>query len=210
MKGSRVQAVVQELKGEKIDIIPWTKDPAKFVCNALAPARVSKVYINEEEHAMEIIVHDDQLSLAIGKKGQNVRLASRLTGWKTDIKSETEVEKTSRKVIDDLTTNLQVNEILARILFDEYLRDVRDIIRLTPEELNKITSISIEDCARIIENAKVIAANLDSAQAAKLESTEAAEPEPAQAANLESTEAAEPEPAQKGEEAEAAEGIALP
>jgi N utilization substance protein A len=159
---------------------------------------------------MEIIVHDDQLSLAIGKKGQNVRLASRLTGWKTDIKSETEVEKTSRKVIDDLTTNLQVNEILARILFDEYLRDVRDIIRLTPEELNKITSISIEDCARIIENAKVIAANLDSAQAAKLESTEAAEPEPAQAANLESTEAAEPEPAQKGEEGEAAEGIALP
>jgi hypothetical protein len=139
-----------------------------------------------------------------------VRLASRLTGWKTDIKSETEVEKTSRKVIDDLTTNLQVNEILARILFDEYLRDVRDIIRLTPEELNKITSISIEDCARIIENAKVIAANLDSAQAAKLESTEAAEPEPAQAANLESTEAAEPEPAQKGEEGEAAEGIALP
>jgi len=210
VKGSRVQAVVQELKGEKIDIIPWTKDPAKFVCNALAPARVSKVYINEEEHAMEIIVHDDQLPLAIGKKGQNVRLASRLTGWKTDIKSETEVEKTSRKVIDDLTTNLQVNEILARILFDEYLRDVRDIIRLTPEELNKITSISIEDCARIIENAKVIAANLDSAQAAKLESTEAAEPEPAQAANLESTEAAEPEPAQKGEEAEAAEGIALP
>ena len=90
------------------------------------------------------------------------------------------------------------------------LRDVRDIIRLTPEELNKITSISIEDCARIIENAKVIAANLDSAQAAKLESTEAAEPEPAQAANLESTEAAEPEPAQKGEEGEAAEGIALP
>ena len=110
---------------------------------------------------MEIIVHDDQLSLAIGKKGQNVRLASRLTGWKTDIKSETEVEKTSRKVIDDLMTNLQVNEILARILFDEYLRDVRDIIRLTPEELNKITSISVEDCARIIENAKVIAANLD-------------------------------------------------
>ena len=146
--------MVQELKGEKIDIIPWSKDAAKFVCNALAPARVSKVYINEEEHAMEIIVHDDQLSLAIGKKGQNVRLASRLTGWKTDIKSETEVEKTSRKVIDDLMTNLQVNEILARILFDEYLRDMRDIVRLTPEELNKITSISIEDCARIIENAK--------------------------------------------------------
>ena len=134
VKGSRVQAVVQELKGEKIDIIPWSKDAAKFVCNALAPARVSKVYINEDEHSMEIIVHDDQLSLAIGKKGQNVRLASRLTGWKTDIKSETEVEKTSRKVIEELTSRLQVNDILARILFDEYLRDMSDIVRLSPEE----------------------------------------------------------------------------
>lgn len=156
VKGSRVQAVVQELRGEKIDIIPWSKDPAKFVCNALAPARVSKVYINEEEHAMEIIVHDDQLSLAIGKKGQNVRLGSRLTGWKTDIKSETEVEKTSRKVIDDLVNMLKINEILARILFDEYLRDMRDIARLSPEEMNKITSISTDDCARIIESAKQI------------------------------------------------------
>jgi N utilization substance protein A len=156
VKGSRVQAVVQELRGEKIDIIPWSKDPAKFVCNALAPARVSKVYINEEEHAMEIIVHDDQLSLAIGKKGQNVRLGSRLTGWKTDIKSETEVEKTSRKVIDDLVSMLKINEILARILFDEYLRDMRDIARLSPEEMNKITSISTDDCARIIESAKQI------------------------------------------------------
>jgi N utilization substance protein A len=156
VKGSRVQAVVQELRGEKIDIIPWSKDTAKFVCNALAPARVSKVYINEEEHAMEIIVHDDQLSLAIGKKGQNVRLASRLTGWKTDIKSEAEVEKTSRKVIDDLVSMLNINEILARILFDEYLRDMRDIARLSPEEMNKITSISLDDCKRIIDSAKAI------------------------------------------------------
>ena len=123
VKGSRVQAVVQELRGEKIDIIPWSKDSAKFACNALAPARVSKVYINEEDTSMEIVVNDDQLSLAIGKKGQNVRLASRLTGWKIDIKSEAEVEKTSRKVIDDLMENLKINEILARVLFDEYLRD---------------------------------------------------------------------------------------
>ncbi len=166
VKGSRVQAVVQELKGEKIDIIPWTRDAAKFVCNALAPARVSKVYINEEEHSMEIIVHDDQLSLAIGRKGQNVRLASRLTGWKTDIKSETEVEKTSRKVIDDLVERLQINEILARILFDEYLRDMSDIVRLTPEELNKITSISVEDCTRIIERAKKAASEKESTEEA--------------------------------------------
>lgn len=156
VKGSRVQTVVQELRGEKIDIIPFSKDQAKFVCNTLAPARVSKVYLNEEEHSMEVIVNDDQLSLAIGKKGQNVRLASRLTGWKIDINSESELEVTSRKVIDELIERLKISDILARILHDEYLRDPRDIAKLTPEEMNKITSISIEDCIRIIEQAKII------------------------------------------------------
>ncbi len=154
VRGSRVQSVVQELRGEKIDIIPWSRDVAKFVCNTLAPARVSKVYINEEEHSMEVIVNDDQLSLAIGKKGQNVRLASKLTGWKIDIDSESEVEKTSKKTIDELMEELGVSEILARVLNDEYLRDSKDISKLTPEEMNKITSISIEDCKRIIEKAK--------------------------------------------------------
>lgn len=172
VKGSRVQTVVQELRGEKIDIIPFTKDPAKFVCNTLAPARVSKVYLNEEEHSMEIIVNDDQLSLAIGKKGQNVRLASRLTGWKIDINSESELEVTSRKVIDELMERLKISDILARILHDEYLRDPRDIAKLTPEEMNKITSISIEDCTRIIEQAKILR---DEANAAK--GTEAGSPE---------------------------------
>jgi N utilization substance protein A len=91
MRGSRVQNVVSELRGEKIDIIPWSEDPARFACNALQPATVSKVYIDEEGRAMEIIVADDQLSLAIGKRGQNVRLAAKLTGWRIDIKSETSV-----------------------------------------------------------------------------------------------------------------------
>jgi N utilization substance protein A len=89
MRGARVQNVVSELRGEKIDIIPWSDDIARFACNALAPAVVSKIYIVEASKAMEIIVADDQLSLAIGKRGQNVRLAARLTGWKIDIKSET-------------------------------------------------------------------------------------------------------------------------
>jgi N utilization substance protein A len=186
VKGSRVQAVVQELRGEKIDIIPWSKEAARFACNALAPARVSKVYINEEDTSMEIVVNDDQLSLAIGKKGQNVRLASRLTGWKIDIKSEAEVEKTSRKVIDDLMANLKVNEILARVLFDEYLRDGRDIARLTPEELAKVTSISLEDCRSITEHAKVWAeaAEKQAAEQAALEAqaTEANEAEAEKAA----------------------------
>jgi N utilization substance protein A len=89
MRGSRVQNVVSELRGEKIDIIPWSEDIARFACNALSPAVVSKVYVDEDNRSMEIIVADDQLSLAIGKRGQNVRLAAKLTGWKIDIKSET-------------------------------------------------------------------------------------------------------------------------
>ncbi|HWP34381.1 MAG TPA: transcription termination factor NusA, partial [Thermodesulfobacteriota bacterium] len=88
MKGSRVQAVVQELRGEKIDIVPYSEDPVRFVINALAPAEVSDVRVDEATRTMEVIVPDDQLSLAIGKRGQNVRLAAKLTGWKLDIKSE--------------------------------------------------------------------------------------------------------------------------
>ena len=88
MRGSRVQNVVSELRGEKIDIIPWTPDVARFACSALSPAEVTRVYVDNEEQAMEIIVPDDQLSLAIGKKGQNVRLAAKLIGWRIDIKSE--------------------------------------------------------------------------------------------------------------------------
>ncbi|HEU0265888.1 MAG TPA: transcription termination factor NusA, partial [Geobacterales bacterium] len=91
MRGSRVQNVVSELRGEKIDIIPWSDDPARFACSALSPAAVSRVYVDDENYSMEVIVPDDQLSLAIGKKGQNVRLAAKLTGWRLDIKSESRV-----------------------------------------------------------------------------------------------------------------------
>ncbi|MFO7576194.1 MAG: transcription termination factor NusA [Pelovirga sp.] len=93
MRGSRVQNVVTELRGERIDIIPWTHDPARFACAALAPAEVSRVYIDDDDKTMEIIVPDDQLSLAIGKKGQNVRLAAKLIGWKIDIKSESRAQE---------------------------------------------------------------------------------------------------------------------
>ncbi|MGB1276152.1 MAG: transcription termination factor NusA, partial [Nannocystaceae bacterium] len=93
MRGSRVQAVVQELRGEKIDIVPFNEDPARFVCNAIQPASVSRVLIDAERHTMELVVPDDKLSLAIGKKGQNVRLASRLTGWRIDIHSESKLRE---------------------------------------------------------------------------------------------------------------------
>ena len=93
MRGARVQNVVSELRGEKIDIIPWSEDIARFACNALSPAQVSKVFVDEEKRALEIIVADDQLSLAIGKRGQNVSLAARLTGCRIDIKSESKVSE---------------------------------------------------------------------------------------------------------------------
>src|SRR5262249_5410314 len=89
LKGSRVQAVVGELRGEAIDIIPWHPDPARFVVFAIAPAHVARVYIDEGTHTMELIVPDDQLAKAIGRRGQNVRLAAQLTGWRIDICSET-------------------------------------------------------------------------------------------------------------------------
>ncbi|HKI51428.1 MAG TPA: transcription termination factor NusA, partial [Geothermobacteraceae bacterium] len=101
MRGSRVQNVVSELRGEKIDIIPWTPDTARFACAALSPAEVTRVYVDNEEKALEIIVPDDQLSLAIGKKGQNVRLAAKLIGWKIDIKSETRAAEAELEEFDD-------------------------------------------------------------------------------------------------------------
>jgi N utilization substance protein A len=117
MRGSRVQNVVTELRGERIDIIPWTPDPARFACAALAPAEVSRVYIDDEGQAMEIIVPDDQLSLAIGKKGQNVRLAAKLIGWKIDIKSETraqeeEQEEKAPEVEEEQPLETDVDEVV--------------------------------------------------------------------------------------------------
>ncbi len=100
MKGSRVQAVVQELRGERIDIVPWSPDTARYVCSALSPAQVSKVIIDEQEKSMDVIVPDDQLSLAIGRRGQNVRLAVQLTGWRIDIKSETKMREIARLALE--------------------------------------------------------------------------------------------------------------
>jgi N utilization substance protein A len=102
MRGSRVQNVVSELRGEKIDIVPWTPDVGRFVCSALAPAEVARIYLDNEEQALEVIVPDDQLSLAIGKKGQNVRLAARLTGWSIDIKSETRAAEAEEELMASL------------------------------------------------------------------------------------------------------------
>ncbi len=109
MRGSRVQNVVTELRGERIDIIPWTPDPARYACAALAPSEVARVYVDEEGQSMEIIVPDDQLSLAIGKKGQNVRLAAKLIGWKIDIKSETRAQEEEQEEAKQDADNTESN-----------------------------------------------------------------------------------------------------
>ncbi|WP_338868009.1 transcription termination factor NusA [Myxococcus stipitatus] len=146
MKGSRVQAVVQELRGEKIDIVPYDEDPARFVCSALAPAEVSRVIIDEANHAMELIVPDDQLSLAIGRRGQNVRLAAQLTGWKLDINSESRVREMREFANRSLGALPGVNEMLVETLYAHGFRQARDVAEANPEVLAQIPGM---DPARI-------------------------------------------------------------
>jgi len=153
MRGSRVQSVVQELRGERIDIIPWSQDQAKYICNALAPAKISRVYIDEENRHMEVIVADDQLSLAIGKKGQNVRLASKLTGWKIDIKSESKMEKISGEILESFKQLPYIGDVTSRILYNEGFRSIREIAEVDPEELAKILGIEKEKALEIIQRA---------------------------------------------------------
>src|SRR6266498_5981149 len=131
MRGSRVQAVVQELQGEKVDIIPWSNDTANFIVNALAPAEVSKVLMDEEKHKTEVVVPDDQLSLAIGRRGQNVKLASQLTGWEIDIMTETEEserrQKETRERTELFKASLDVDDVIAHLLVAEGYGAVEDI-----------------------------------------------------------------------------------
>jgi N utilization substance protein A len=142
MRGSRVQAVVGELQGEKIDIIPWSPDPATFVVNALAPAEVAKVVLDEEAHRIDVIVPDDQLSLAIGRRGQNVRLASQLTGWDIDIMTE---KQDSERRQEDIRARsqlfieaLDVDELIAHLLVSEGFSTLEEITGVATEELASI------------------------------------------------------------------------
>ncbi len=157
MKGSRVQNVVQELRGERIDIIPWSQDQAKYVCNSLAPAKISRVYIDEDNRYMEVVVADDQLSLAIGKKGQNVRLASKLTGWKIDIKSESKMEKIFGEILERFKGLPHIGDVHSRILYNEGFRSIREVGEVDPEELAKALEIEKEKAIEIIEGAQRMA-----------------------------------------------------
>jgi N utilization substance protein A len=146
IKGSRVQAVVQELRGEKIDIVEFDEDPARFVCAALAPAEVSRVIIDEANHAMEIIVPDDQLSLAIGRSGQNVRLAWQLTGWKLDINSESRVKEMREFAGRSLGALPGVSEMLVETLYAHGFRMAKDVAEANAEVLSQIPGL---DASRI-------------------------------------------------------------
>ena len=142
MRGSRVQAVVNELAGEKIDIIPFNPDPATFIVNALQPAEVSKVVLDEEDQRIEVVVPDDQLSLAIGRRGQNVRLASQLTGWSIDILTEEEESERRQKEFAERTALFQdaldVDEVIAQLLTTEGFADIEDIAYVDLDEIAMI------------------------------------------------------------------------
>jgi transcription termination/antitermination protein NusA len=159
MKGSRVQAVVQELRGEKIDIVPYDADPAKFVCNAIAPAEVARVLIDAGTHTMELVVPDDKLSLAIGKKGQNVRLASQLTGWRIDIHSETKVREMEARARLSLASIEGVSTELAETFFREGWRSASEIASAKPDELSGIAGVG--DAASAIISAASKAAEIE-------------------------------------------------
>jgi N utilization substance protein A len=169
MRGSRVQAVVAELQGEKIDIIPWSQDPATFVVNALAPAEVAKVVMDEEQRRIEVVVPDDQLSLAIGRRGQNVRLASQLTGWDIDIL--TEAEESERRQEEFRTRSkmfieaLDVDDVIAHLLVTEGFTSAEEVAFVPLAELAGIEGFDESVANELQQRARVF---LD-VQNAKLE-----------------------------------------
>ena len=154
MRGSRVQAVVAELQGEKIDIIQWNPDEATFLVNALAPAEVSKVVMDEDDERVEVVVPDEQLSLAIGRRGQNVRLASQLTGWQIDIMTESQESERRQREFSERTIlfqeSLDVDEVIAQLLVTEGFASVEDVAYVEPHEIASIEGFD-EDTAEELQ-----------------------------------------------------------
>jgi transcription termination/antitermination protein NusA len=148
IKGSRVQAVVQELRGEKIDIVPYDADPARYIINAIQPAEVNKVIVDEADHRMELVVPDEKLSLAIGRKGQNVRLASQLTGWKLDIISESKFQQMEDEALVALREIDGIDDDLAKSLYRLGFRALEEIAEAPVEELVGIDTIDTTELAQ--------------------------------------------------------------
>ena len=180
MKGSRVQAVVQELRGERIDIVPWSPDPARYVCSALSPAQVSKVIIDEGENSMDVIVPDDQLSLAIGRKGQNVRLAVQLTGWRIDIKSEAKMREAARWFAEAVSIVEGCGEPEAELLLQRGITSLEDLADCESELLASLPGIDEAGAEAIKQRAAELA--VEKAEEAARAAAEAAAAEAAAAA----------------------------
>ena len=158
MRGSRVQAVVGELQGEKIDIIQWSMDPATFIVNALAPAEVAKVVLDEESNRIEVVVPDDQLSLAIGRRGQNVRLASQLTGWDIDIFTEDEESQRRQEEFRHRSKTfidaLNIDDVIAHLLVTEGFTTVEEVAFVPVEDLTANESLDIDVAEELQSRAK--------------------------------------------------------
>jgi N utilization substance protein A len=152
MKGIRVQNVIQELKGEKIDIIPWSDNPVMFVRSALAPAEISSVRVDERNRTMEIMVEDDQLSLAIGRKGQNVRLAAQLTGWRLDIISKTKLQKRTTEATFNLQHIEGVNETMAQAIYQSGYLNIRQVADAPIDHLMKIPGYDSTEAAQALKD----------------------------------------------------------
>ncbi|MFO1184831.1 MAG: transcription termination factor NusA [Bauldia sp.] len=171
MRGSRVQAVVNELQGEKIDIIPWSPDAATFIVNALQPAEVTKVVLDEDAERIEVVVPDDQLSLAIGRRGQNVRLASQLTGWDIDILTEQEESERRQKEFQERTqlfmNALDVDEMVAQLLASEGFSAVEEIAFVDQGEVASIEGFDDDTAAELQSRAKEYLAKLEAEQDAE-------------------------------------------
>lgn len=153
MKGRRVQAVVQELRGEKIDIVTWDPDAAKFICNALAPADITRVIVDEDSRSMEVVVPDDQLSLAIGKRGQNVRLASRLTGWRLDVVGETNYNTALKDGYRSLLDLEGIGEKRATDLYEADFKSVGDVAGASVEDLLAVKGMTEAKAETLIDEA---------------------------------------------------------
>lgn len=154
IKGSRVQAVVQELHGERIDIITWTPDEPSFVARALSPAEVSRVVVDEDEHSMEVVVADDQLSLAIGRRGQNVKLASKLTGWKIDVRSVSVAEEEAKRARTSLEGIPGINFAHAEMLFQEGYRSAAHVAQATIDDIMQVEGFNAELASEVLKNAR--------------------------------------------------------
>src|SRR5687768_1973904 len=158
MRGSRVQAVVGELAGERIDIIPWSPDPATFIVNSLQPAEVAKVVLDEDAERIEVVVPDEQLSLAIGRRGQNVRLASQLTGWDIDILTEQEESERRQKEFNERTQlfmeALDVDEMVGQVLASEGFAQVEELAYVDLDEIASIEGFDEETSNEIQTRAR--------------------------------------------------------